>query len=381
MHLESLTPLFARSGPWATAYAGTAQATESAGTERRLTARDAGETLIGQGADSRTARAVTERLEAFRPQDEPHGRAVFANRGEVVLDLPLTQPPQQTLTSYSVLPHLAPLPELMREDPLCLTVRIDRTGADMELRDSQGVRPAGQALGSDYPVHRTATGDMSERHFELRVEETWESNAGLIADAVAERFAATGADVLVLCGDARERRAVHDRLPPALREAAVETRHGGRAAGSDSELLDEATEQARADYAQRHTAEALDGLRAGHAPGAPGLSAGTAEDVPDLVEAAREHRIGTLLMGPGGTDRGREVWVGENPDQLGVRRSELRYLGASDPAPARADDALLRSAAATDAEVLVTDGERDVPVGGMGALLRWTNDPGGAPLS
>ncbi|GAA2612436.1 Vms1/Ankzf1 family peptidyl-tRNA hydrolase [Streptomyces axinellae] len=381
MRLESLAPLLTRNGPWATVYTDTARATESAGAERRLTARAAGDELMRQGADSRTAEAVVERLEALSPNEEPHGSAVFATQGEVVLGLPLTEPPERTRTSWSALPHLGPLPGLMRENPLCLTARIDRTGADFELRDAYGVRPAGQALGEDWPVHRTASGDPSERHFQLRVENTWENNAGLIAEAVSQRFQETDADVLVLSGDPRERRAVHDRLPEPLREAAIETSHGGRAAGSGSELLDQDTRRAREHFTERRTGEALAGLRAGHAAGpGPAPGGGTAETVPELVEAAREHRVGTLVMRPGGPDRDQEVWVGPTADQIGVRRSELQYLGAPDPAAARADDALLRCAVATDAEVLVAGPEDDLPVGGLGALLRWTYDEdAGAP--
>ncbi|NSC24971.1 hypothetical protein FM076_28960 [Streptomyces albus subsp. chlorinus] len=381
MRLDSLAPLLDRSGPWATAYVGTARATETSGDERRLTARAVGDELARQGAGAATAEAVAERLAALSPRTEPQGAVVFAADGDVVLDLPLTRAPDRAQVSFSALPHLGPLPELLGENPLCLTARIDRTGADFELVDAHGTRQAGQARGEEWPVHRTATGEPSEKHFQVRVENTWESNAGVIAEAVAERFLQTGADVLVLSGDPRERRAVHERLPEQLRTLAVETSHGGRAAGAATELLDRETERARREFAERHTAEALSELRAAHAPGTgPAGSAGTAvaEGVPRLVEAAREHRVGTLLVRPGGPDRDREVWVGDGFDQVGVRRSELPYLGAREPVSARADDALLRSAVATDAEVLVAPADDELPVGGLGAILRWTHEEGAA---
>ncbi|MBB6414937.1 hypothetical protein HDC93_000489 [Streptomyces sp. AK010] len=66
----------------------------------------------------------------------------------------------------------------------------------------------------------------------------------------------------------------------------------------------------------------------------------------------------------------REVWIGEDPDQLAVRRTDLKVLGEQHSWPARADDALIRSAVATDAPALSV-AEREVPVGGLGALLRW----------
>ncbi|WP_369203057.1 Vms1/Ankzf1 family peptidyl-tRNA hydrolase [Streptomyces sp. PU-14G] len=385
MRLDSLAPLLDRHGPWATAYVGTARATETAGDERRLTARAAGDELARQGAGAATVDAVTQYLETLSPRTQPQGSVVFATDGEVVLDLPLTRAPDRTQVCWSALPHLAPLPELTGENPLCLTARIDRTGADFELADARGTREAGQARGEDWPVHRTTTGEPSEKHFQLKVENTWESNAGVIADAIATRFRETGADVLVLSGDPRERRAVHEKLPERLRGVAVETSHGGRAAGSATELLDRETERARQEFVQRHTDDALSRLRAAHTPGSPGPAGSTgadvAEGVPSLVEAAREHRVGTLVVRPGGSDRDREVWVGDSCDQVAVRRSELQYLGATEPVPARADDALLRSAAATDAEVLVASPQDDLPVGGMGAVLRWTHEEGPVPAS
>lgn len=384
MRLDSLSPLLDRTGPWATAYVGTARATESAGEERRLTARAAGDELARQGAGAATVDAVTAHLTERSPRTEPQGSAVFAADGEVVLDLPLSRAPDRMQVCWSALPHLGPLPELTGEDPLCLTARIDRTGADFELVDARGTREAGQARGEEWPVHRTNTGEPSEKHFQLKVENTWESNAGVIADAVATRFRQSGADVLVLSGDPRERRAVHEKLPRELRDAAVETSHGGRAAGSATELLDRETERARQEFVERHTAGALTRLRAAHTPGhspedSPG--AAVAEGVPSLVEAAREHRMDTLVVRPGGADREREVWVGTDGDQLAVRRSELQYLGATEAAPARADDALLRSAIASDTQVLVAPADDDLPVGGMGAVLRWTNEPGASPAT
>src|SRR5690606_1554435 len=122
------------------------------------------------------------------------------------------------------------------------------------------------------------------------------------------------------------------------------------------------------------------------------------EGVPALVEAAREHRIDELLIRPDGPDAHREVWIGEDPDQVAVRRPDLKILGEQRSGPARADDALIRSAAMTDASALVvgadldrsTQGDLnadrdsggtgdtpdraaddDAPVGGLGALLRW----------
>ncbi|GAA2445971.1 hypothetical protein GCM10010405_31720 [Streptomyces macrosporus] len=268
--------------------------------------------------------------------------------------------------------------ELCGRDPACLVARVDRTGADFSLHDTGPRRDAGHVEGdARWPVHRTASADWSERHFRLKVENTWEHTAGEIARALETAFEETGADPAVLAGDPRERQAVHARLPEAVRAVTVTSDHGGRAPGSDSVPLERDVDRARREHLSRRTEEALDGFRAGRV--GTDRPTDAVEGVPALVEAAREHRIGTLLLRPGGSDLHREVRVGATPDRIAERRTDAQYLGESEPVSARADGALLRSAAATAADVLVlppADAEdadtEELPVGGLGALLRWS---------
>ncbi|GDY57584.1 hypothetical protein SVIO_082070 [Streptomyces violaceusniger] len=230
MRLAHLQPLYDRPGPWASVYFDTLHPDESAAEERERAAREASRRLEGQGADQATCRAVYERLTALPPAAGPAGWAVFATAGEVVLDTPLlTPPPMGEPPCWSALPHVGPLLELTGEDPSCLVAYIDRTGADVELRDARGGDRVGSVEGRQWPVHRTATADWSERHFQLKTENTWDQNAALIADELGACQKETGADLVVLAGDPRERRAVHERLPKELRSAAVETSRGGRA--------------------------------------------------------------------------------------------------------------------------------------------------------
>ncbi|MCZ9337549.1 hypothetical protein NGM37_07125, partial [Streptomyces sp. TRM76130] len=66
----------------------------------------------------------------------------------------------------------------------------------------------------------------------------------------------------------------------------------------------------------------LDRFLAARTPDGEGRTAAV-EGVPALIEAAREHRIDELLVIPDGPDTHREVWIGEDADQLAVRRTEL----------------------------------------------------------
>ncbi|MET9972625.1 Vms1/Ankzf1 family peptidyl-tRNA hydrolase [Streptomyces sp. NPDC006356] len=367
MDLAFLNPLYEHPGPWASVYVGTSRHTEDTPHERHLTARALSRELAGQGADDATCGAVRSALEELEHSSEPHGRAVFARAGEVVLDPPLARAPLRDSADWAPLPHTAPLLELAGEDPVCVVAYVDRRGAAFELRTALGRQDVGTVTGRQHPIHRTSTVDWSERHFQLKVENTWEHNAAEIADALTVCQEETRADLLILVGDDRERRSVHERLPRRLDDLVVEAPHG-----TGSRLLDGDVERVREEHVRQRAVRELERFLAAREPGGEGR-AGAVEGVPALVEAAREHRIDELLIRPDGPDAHRSVWVGEEPDQLAVRRTDLKILGEQHSWPARADDALIRCAVATGAEALsVTPApEEQTPTGGLGALLRW----------
>ncbi|MFF5533340.1 Vms1/Ankzf1 family peptidyl-tRNA hydrolase [Streptomyces cinerochromogenes] len=372
MELAFLNPLYEHPGSWASAYVDLSQHDADMHHQRHLTAEAVSRRLREQGADEATCRAVRDALEELVRSTEPYGRALFARDGEVVLQVPLTQAPPQGLVHWGTLPHVTPLLDLAGEDPVSLVAYIDRTGADFELRSAVLQEEAGHVTGSrQWPMHRAKASDWSERHFQLKVENTWERNAREIAEALAACQADTGADLLILCGEERECRSVHEQLPRHLHDRAVETVHG-----IGSRLLPREVEEIRARHVRERILAEVDRYRAARTRDEERRTAAV-EEVPQLIEAAREHRLAELLIRPDGPDTHREVWIGEDPDQLAARRTELRNLGEEHAWPARADDALVRAAVVTDAPVLSltpvleATGE-EIPAGGMGALLRWT---------
>ncbi|MEE1926937.1 Vms1/Ankzf1 family peptidyl-tRNA hydrolase [Streptomyces sp. TRM 70351] len=386
MDLGFLTPLYERPGPWATVYVTAASATEDTAARQELLARDTGDRLAAQGADERTRQAVVDALRAGNGEQHAAGRAVFAAGGEVVLDRVLPAAPAGGMpdVTWAPLPHLVPLVDLAEAEPTCLLARVDRMGADFELRGPLGTEQVGGVNGDDWPLHRTADKDWSERKFQNAVENTWERNAATVAEELTACLQRTGAQLVVLAGEQRECVAVRDRLPEPVRHTAHLAEHGVRRPGNNAaageELLDRELAALRTGYVQRHAAEAMDRFRAGRGRGEDG-HVDAAEGVPALVEAAQEHRIAQLLLRPDGPDLAREVWVGAEPGQIALRRTDAKALGTAEPVAARADDALLRVAAATGADVLsvrpLTDPEGtgdnvpDEPSGGLGAVLRW----------
>ncbi|MEU6321404.1 Vms1/Ankzf1 family peptidyl-tRNA hydrolase [Streptomyces sp. NPDC047009] len=367
MDLAFLHPLYEHPGPWASVYVDTSRHTESTARERKLTAQWLAGDLAGQGADEATCHAVRTAIEELAHSPEPHGRALFARAGEVVLDPPLAAPPGGSSAVWATLPHTAPLLDLANEEPVCVVAYIDRKGAEFELRGALGSEEAEEVTGKQWPLHRTATSDWSVRHFQLRVENVWEHNAAEIADALAVCQEETGADLVILVGEQRERRSVHERLPRRLQGRVAEARHG-----PGSRLLDDDVERIRAEHLRGRAAEELELFLAARAPDEEGRTRAV-EGVPAVVEAAREHRIDELLIHSGGPDTRREVWIGEAANQVAVRRGDLTALGERHPAQARADDALVRAVVENGAAAVSVPSapESEAPVGGVGALLRW----------
>ncbi|WP_263167812.1 hypothetical protein [Streptomyces sp. SCSIO ZS0520] len=381
MELAPLAPLFDRPGPWASAYAATPAEQEATPEHRAAQARAVAGELAAQGADEANCRAVREALGSAAYGAGHPGRAVFAAHGEVVLDPPLThRPPFTTASTWAPLPHLGPLLDYAPDEPLCLIAYLDRGGAAFEVRTATGGGGTGESAGGEWPVRRTSAADWSERHFPLAEpggpgeEQGWEENGLAVARALQECVEQTGAGLVILAGGARERRWVHEKLPQHLRASVVETPHGGR--GAAAKLGDAEVAEARGAFLARHTHEELDRFLAARTPASGRVDA--TEGVPALMDAARAHRIAELVLSPGGPDTHREVWAGPEPDQLALRRTQVQHFGASEPFPARADDALLRSAAMSGAEVILVHPEpgTPAPLGGLGALLRW---PDGSP--
>ncbi|MFG2294407.1 hypothetical protein [Streptomyces sp. NPDC048603] len=382
MELGFLKPVFSRPGPWASVYVETTRATEDAAKIQELRHRAIAGLLVDEGADAYTIRAVMEHLASEPVSGTPPGRALFAAGAEVVLDVPLVVPPTVGEATWSLLPHVAPLARLRGDDPACLVAYIDRTGADLELRDGYRREPVGQANGREWQDrgHRGVPDDRNEWHYRNKVENAWNETADLIAGELVRQWPQSGAELLVLTGDARERRAVYNRLPERMRAVTVEAENGSRSPGASTAGLDREIAQACDRFTQDRLTRTLERFRVGR--GKPGehressVDTGpgeAAEGIPAVVDAARKHQMATLLFTPEASDGGRPVWIGPGADDIAVQRGEARAMGVPRPEQARADDAVLRAAAVADCELLLVPAGMGGPAGGLGAVLRWSS--------
>ncbi|MEV4944951.1 hypothetical protein [Streptomyces sp. NPDC053755] len=382
MELGFLKPLFDRPGPWASVYIETTRVTEDGAKLQELRNRSVAGRLIDADADAATVKAVMDRLAHEPASGSPPGRALFATGDEVVLDLPLAQPPPTEEVTWSTLPHVAPLVVLRGEEPACLVAYIDRTGADLELRRAHGRESLGQARGKEWQGrgHRSIPEDRYEWHYRNKVENSGDETADIIAAELVRQWPENDPSLLVLTGDARERKAVYGRLPQHIQAVAVEAGSGARQPGASTSALDAQIAEA----CERHTRErlqtALERFRVGRGrPGEHRVSSvdtgfgQAAEGIPAVVDAARKHQVATLLIDRNASDAGRRVWIGPGVDDVAVQRGDARAVGVMEPEEARADDALLRAAVAANCEVLVVPEGMRGPAGGVGAVLRWSD--------
>src|SRR5690606_8636653 len=143
-------------------------------------------------------------------------------------------------------------------------------------------------------------------------------------------------------------------------ERVVVVERGSRAPGAAPEPFAAEVETAIDDWLAARRAERLDAYRAG--PSVTGLDA--------VARALREGRVDTMFLvdDPSSTAT---MWIGAEGTRLLVVRDELVGWGVAVPFRGRADAALARALALTDAELcLVREDELDSR-DGVAALLRY----------
>ena len=364
---DRLSDIYTHAGPFVTVYLDATRSTESGAHEVALRWRDVRRDLHEQGADEATLSALDADVDADVGVPGPHGRVLIGAGGAVCFADQLHHRLATSHGALAPLPHLMPYLAQRATDLPHVVVVTDRTGADV-----LAVRPDGDTTSRtvdgriQYPMHRTATADWSERHFQLRVENTWQANARDVAAAAARVVNASGARLVVVAGDVRARHMVADELraslPPTMSVAVIE--EGGRAAGSSDAALEAAVHEQVLHVAWRERRAVLEHLQQNL-----GRREYAVAGVADVTEALRMAQVDTVVVSddPSSTLR---AWVGRTPTEFGLAGSES--TATEDPlGHDRYDAALVRAVVATGARLLVTPGAHEYLPDGIGALLRY----------
>ena len=274
----------------------------------------------------------------------------------------LSEPPLADLAEVSPVPRVTPMLVNRGEQMAWLRVIVDRVGADIEDQGHDIVQAEGTHL---FPIRKTHGGGWSQEHLQRKAELRWHHNAREVADQVRRTAESIGAELVIIAGDIRGRRLLIDQLPARWVERVVEVEGGSRAPGADQAAVDEATRVAVANAVARKKAAALDRFTVRDGEYA-------AVGVPAVAAALDRGQVDTLLLDPDGIADGR-LWVDLDQPLAAPSEEELHRWGASRVGRARAEDALVRVAAAIDAELILVSSNDVLLPGGAGAVLRYAD--------
>ncbi|GAA2401624.1 Vms1/Ankzf1 family peptidyl-tRNA hydrolase [Nonomuraea africana] len=322
MRLDFVRPMYERHGPYASVYLSGLNTDDRQRRWRSL--RDGMEE-----ADQNTLDALEEVATDAAP-----GQALFAAGGEVVLAEKLAEPPQQELARWSPLPHVTPLLMLRGENVPHLRVIVDHAGAEVTVFGGGSPRRT-TVVAEPWPLQKTAQGGWSQKRYERAVDEAWERNAQAVAKEIDEQVRRIGAELVVVAGEPKSRSLLCDHLGTKASDRVMMVEHGSRADHGRFESDAEITLDA---WIERRRTELLDRHREAEGP----------VGIEQVARALREGRVHAVLL-PG--ELPEPVWTGVGGTQLSTDADELRRWGVEAPVQDRADSALVRAAAMTDAEL------------------------------
>ncbi len=269
---ERLATIYAAPAPYVSIYLST-EVSVADTLERWRSMR---ERLVGEGAPPEALAAVDERL-TVPPPEHAAGVAVLAAADGTIVEDHGMEPPADDIGIVDSLPYVAPIVEWQQRRVTHLVVTVDEVGADVI------------TFGTDQDRIDHLVG-----------------GAKVAADTIARQVEASGAELIVVAGDASHARRLADllvvRVPVWCRvvcEPEVE---------SVDELVDTAVRHV-SDTVARTTVGYLRELRFLAAHGA------AADGVEETLAALREGRADVLLVHDDPADE-RRVWIGSRPHEL-----------------------------------------------------------------
>jgi hypothetical protein len=359
MKLRHLRPLYDDYGDYVSVYLDNDRAHEDAQHAIELRWRSARDRLAAAGADAGTLDAVQE--VATDPANAGPGLAVIARHGTVRLSSRLGDAPRREIARLAMLPHL--LPMLAQRPPRVphLRVTATRTGGEVLTVSGAGEVREEQATADTWPVHKTPAGGWAQDIHQRSVEENWEANAKELTARIAVAAGQIRAERIVVAGDVRARTLLLDHLDAPLRQAVVVA---DSEVPAGSEVMAAAADAAIAEYAEQACRERFDVWQSQR------TRAGAVEGLGETMTALSEGRAADVFI----RDEPRSTataWIGPDGTDLAMTAAQLTERGVGEPVSDRADAALVRAIACTDADLWFLPGSWPAPRDGIGATLRY----------
>ncbi len=321
------------------------------------------------GAPEDTITALAEAVMAQTGMGGEHTRVAVASGSRVVLDLVLPDRPARDECLFGPVPHLMPVARALADAVPYAVVRLDRAGADLELVGPYGGTDRTEVVEGGHDVlHKVPGGGWSQRRYQERVEDSTARNVGHVVERLSQVVRRERPQLVLVTGEDEAMAELRGHAPPELSDRLVVLDSGGRAAGTDAEAEQEAIDAALHDYREQTRRELLDTF-------AEQISRQqrAVEGLAPVVEALRRGQVDRLLLHDDPTSTLR-LWVGEQPLQLGMTRQDSIEAGAAAPTEVRADAALTWALVGSDAEITLVPQDEVSLEGGIGALLRWSDE-------
>jgi hypothetical protein len=362
MNLTRVRPVFESAGPFVSLHLEVGGATEDALTQRESRWTTARHELERAGIERKLLEDIGHRLLENTHLPGEVRRTIIADQEQVLLDdVQAGHNTHPEVLEHAALPDLSGW--LVSEDqatPFVLAV-VDREGADIDAyraitrppEDSETV------TGETFYITKVAPGDWAQKQFQQTAENTWQHNAGLVADAVRHLARSHRPRVVLIAGEVRARAEVTRALESSGTEELgriVQLESGGRAAGSSTEALWEEANEILREVSAERDAEVEARLAE-----ARGRGEAVATGIDEVLEALAKAQVDRLVVD---LDALREKSV--KPQQ---------HEGLPVPAGAAAEDqpadrVLVAAAALTGADITILPATM-ARGGGVSALLRW----------
>jgi hypothetical protein len=338
VNLGFLRPMYEQIGDYVSVYLDTDRTQEKSLEAIDDRWRAAREDLIAAGASEASLVAVGA---AITGGTAALGRALFARDGELILTGVLDGPPRREIARLAPLPHVMPLLAQHRPPIPHLRVSATETGGEIVAVGGSGDEWRDWVAGKQWPVHKTSVGGLSQDRHQRNVEETWNANAKQLAAEMVKVASRIGAQHVIVAGSAQIRTLVLEHLPKLMAESAAVFEEE---VSADSPAMADAADRALAQWADRDVRQRFDDWRThvAHGLGVEGLAA--------TMAALRDGQVADLFVVDDASSTA-IAWIGPAGQDLAVTQQDLLERDVPAPVTDRADAAIARAIATTDAEL------------------------------
>lgn len=354
--MAELPEMFKARGGVVTAVLATPSALDDADEQLQRRWRNARRVLLADGAAEDELDQLGETVGELHHNGGPAVVLIRPRGGPTFVEFLLT-PVEPDLAVVDELARFGPILESRQQFIPHLMVVADRAGADIIGIYGDSTEEV-EVEGDRLHIHRSSQGGWSQRRFQQRAENLWESNATAVAEEVARMAREFDARLVTVGGDVRAVAFLLERLPADVAGRVY------KLVGQSPDAMAEETVREAAGVVAADTVAVIERFRDAKPTGL------ATDGLRSTLAALTEGRVETLLVHDDVQDERRarfsvdSAWCAVDGD------SATWPPSGEEVAEARAVDVAIRAALHGDARV------RFVPSHGgpeerLGAILRW----------